>query len=61
MTLLSADIKNLIEDISITVATPDIVKASHSAKEPYRYLLKELDARIADTLDWITSQLFGSL
>ena len=60
MTLLSADIKNLIEDISITAASADIVKASNNAKEPYRHLLKELDSRIADTLDWITSQLFGS-
>ena len=59
MTLLSADIKNLSSDISLTTATAEVIQASNNSKEPYRYILKEINVRVDHTLDWITSQLFG--
>lgn len=61
MTLLQSDVKKLRSDLSITLATPELMAATGNSKEPYRFILKEIDERIIDTLDWLNSHILCKL
>ena len=57
MTLLLSDIKKLRSDLSLASGTPELAAATHHAKEPYRFVLKEIENRILVTLDWLEAQI----
>lgn len=57
MTLLLTDIKKLRSDLSLTSGTRELMAATHNAKEPYRFVLKELEERIRATLDSLDARL----
>lgn len=59
VTLLTADIKKLRASLSLTTASPALVAAAEGAKEPYRFVLKQVESRLDATLDWINSELLG--
>lgn len=60
-TLLKADVKTLRSQLSLLIASPELVQATNGAKEPYREVLRRLETRLDATLDWVNSLLFKTL
>lgn len=59
-TLLKKDLKDLHDMLSVTVCNDEVRAAAGSEREPYRVLLKKLDARLQATLEWTQSYLLDN-
>lgn len=60
-TLLKGDIQQLKSQLSLKVGSEELMKATGNSIEPYREILKNLEAKLNVTIDWTQSQLSGKL
>jgi phosphoenolpyruvate carboxylase len=59
-TLFEKDIRDLRSELSLQVATPELMELSGNVREPYREVLLLLRKRLEATVDWSNSQLTGA-
>jgi phosphoenolpyruvate carboxylase len=59
--LFLKDINLLHKQISITMASAELKAATNNAREPYRYLLQDLNKKLQETIEWTDAQLNGLL
>ena len=53
--LFLSDIRTLHQELSVRSASPELLQYAGGAREPYRYVLKELEDRLEHTVLWATS------
>ena len=56
-TLFKKEIGELRASISLRTCSPELRALTPNAREPYRELLKLLEARLQDTIEWTDSNL----
>jgi phosphoenolpyruvate carboxylase len=56
-TLFRKDIQDLREELSLRIATPELLKLSGQVTEPYRVVLTQLRTRLEATIDFTNSML----
>lgn len=59
-TLFKADITALIGSLSVDYCSEELREATNSKREPYREILKPLEARLQATVEWAESYLLDS-
>jgi phosphoenolpyruvate carboxylase len=50
--LFLGDIRTLQKELSVRGASDELIEYSKGAREPYRYVLKELEQRLTETVKW---------
>ena len=57
--LFKSDIKELRNNLSFRHASAELVAATHGNREPYRVLMKGLEARLEATMEWSAARIKG--
>ena len=58
--LLKTDIHALRGSLSLLTGSPELIQATNGAKEPYRAVLRSLEARLDATLDFLNAHILGT-